>query len=553
MAELWLHAAQEEAARHYHTINGGWLQPECTWSHKRELVPAVQPFPWKDSLCIYANNLPAEKCHNKKCNFASHPELFTNDECAEYTETGAACRTVQSWLRIANEKLVSAITFYNNCRYSESLSASCVADYLFLQVAMHLTDISAPSSLYRFIDSVARKKQHYDHTNSAGRVLIFLETEGGNGRADIEWLNVQSQRICGKDRTKALVTSLLFYTKFQTASNGVEFERDLQVVYAGTGVAPDFRATFADFDPLNDCALHNEPSSFSPIYQPSWRLAQLTTNDFASVDYDTEARGYIDLSLGSVCPIVVLGDADTKKRNTAVTQINLYEPAAVQDTGQLDEQVLLATIFVDGALDVCKQTTTIFHMDIPGSVCDAGGGGYSAATTVTEQNEGAFVSLAGDLKATIDVKNLLIAETGIPLTLAPGDSQCVGGERHGARCTMPSECDKGWACRRKPFAPRSVAFCHDGEQWDEERPCAFADEDDECPFGECYGAVNGREGGAFPFYYFYTENNCSSTPDSEVCSEPHVAGWSQFPNPKLLVDDGESLLLLDGAGNYKKK
>jgi hypothetical protein len=98
-----------------------------------------------------------------------------------------------------------------------------------------------------------------------------------------------------------------------------------------------------------------------------------------------------------------------------------------------------------------------------------------------------------------------------------------------------------------------VAFCHDGEQWDEERPCAFADEDDECPFGECYGAVNGREGGAFPFYYFYTENNCSSTPDSEVCSEPHVAGWSQFPNPKLLVDDGESLLLLDGAGNYKKK
>ena len=554
MAAIWLQAAQEEAARFYHTTNGGYLQPECTASKKRELVPAVQPFPWKQVMCIYEEHLPPETCHNKKCNFTSHPELFQSDDCIKKSENGAACRSIRSWLRIANAKLVDAIKFYQNCEYDKSLSASCVADYIFLQIAKHIIDIESPSSQYRFIDSVARKTQHYVHNNSALQFLTFLDTEGG-GSASVEWINVQSRRTCGTNRTAALVTSLIMYTNFTAAAGSLENEQALQIVYGGNGVAPDFRETFADVDPANLCALRGTPTTFPPTFHPTWRLEQLTTGDFATVLFDgAEPRAYICLSISSSCPIVVLEDAEPEKRGVAVTQINFREPAAVEETSELDSKVNLALLFVDGSEDVCLQFA------VSGTATAAPCNGAAAAVASTTTQAATALASTEDLQA----NNLFetVTARGIPLTLAPGESQCVGGDRHGARCSMPSECGKGFACRRKPFSPRSVAFCYDGERWDQTRPCAFADADDECPFGECFGAANDKEGGAFPFYYFYILNNCTTADDgssssSAVCREEHVADWTSYPNPNIWLDVAAANGIASPNDNdideYKKK
>jgi len=119
---------------------------------------------------------------------------------------------------------------------------------------------------------------------------------------------------------------------------------------------------------------------------------------------------------------------------------------------------------------------------------------------------------------------------GIPLTLEPGASICVGGTNAGAACTMISECGAGHACRRKPFAPHDTAYCYDGAVWDERQLCAFADGDEECPFGECVGAVNDLDGGAYPFLWFFKQNDCAGV-TSDVCADDRVQHWQQHANP----------------------
>jgi len=520
-ASIWLGAAQAEAARFYHTANGGFLEPDCVqneFGRAPRLVRGVN-IPWSRTVCVFRDHLPVEKCATARCNFTSHAELFTNEDASMRSERGAAVRSIRSWIDIANGKLVRAIRAYESCNFNASVSLSCVADFIFQQIARSLVDIDAPTSahprLYYFLDAAARHTQRYHHINGPVQTLVYIDDLNAN--ATFEFVTVQSQRLCGAhfNVTTARTTSLLLYTNFTAASGDLSSDTDLDLVYAGTGVVPSFSQVFEG--DVNDCASRNTPPTFSPAFDESLRLEALTRNDFAVVEYSdgTQSACY-DLGTGGVCTVVLLKHANITRavRRSSVTQINFFQPPTTRNATAFQGNVTAAVLLVDGSIDVCKE----FRASV-----------ISNTTSCTNGSEPSTVVVSASRTAA--ARLLSAQERGVPLTLAPDESQCVGGERHGARCTMPSECAPHEACRRKPFTAHNVAYCYDGESWDEERTCAFADADDECPFGECFGAVNDNSGGAYPFFYFFAQNNCSSALDDPVCRDEHVANWFKYPNP----------------------
>lgn len=538
-AEIWLAAAQAEAARFYHTANGGFLTPECvgnTLGRSVRLVPGVE-IPWTRTVCIFRDHLPEEKCHTKKCNFTAHPELFTNEDATMHSKSGVAVRTIRSLFDIANNKLLQSVIAFQACDYNASVSNACVADYIFEQIARSLVDIEStePTSAatlaarkYFFLDAEARRTQHYNHINGPVQRLTFIDDLRAN--ATFEFLSVQSQRVCGRrafNTTTARTTSLLLYANFTGVSGDLTNDTSLDLIYAGTGVIPGFAQVFAGSVPSNDCGVRNTPATFSPAFDEQLRLESLTRADFAVTDFeDGTQHACYDLGVSGACVIILLRAANVTHNRQSVTQINLFAPERALNASQLQANITAAVILVDGDIDVCKQFKASAIQNV--STCT----NASALTvfTVSESNAARLTDQA-----------LSAQERGVPLTLAPGESQCVGGERHSARCSMPSECGgAGWACRRIPFAPRSAAYCYDGDDWHTERPCAFADEDEECPFGECFGAVNGNDGGAYPFFYFFVENNCSTASaaaDNAVCRDEHVARWYNYPSPMFASEN----------------
>ena len=521
-ASIWLAAAQAEAARFYHTVNGGFLEPECVaheFGRQPRLVRGVD-VPWSRTVCVFRDHLPTEKCATARCNFTSHAELFSNENATTRSERGAAVRSIRSWIDIANGKLVGAIRAFERCDFNASVSLSCVADFIFQQVARSLVDIDAPTSaqprVFYFLDAAARHAQRYHHINGPLQTLVYIDDVGAN--ATFEFIAVQSQRMCGAhfNLTTARTTSLLLYSNFTAASGDLATDTDLDLVYAGTGVVPSFAQVFAG--EVNDCAARNTPPTFSPAFDETLRLDALTRNDFAVVEYsDGTTSACSDLGTAGVCTVLLLKHANVTRRRSSVAQINFFQPPRTLNATTLQGNVTAALLLVDGSIDVCKE----FKASAISNATAACTNGSEPSTVVVA------AASAGRTAARI----VSAQERGVPLTLAPDESQCVGGERHGARCTMPSECAPHEACRRKPFTAHNVAYCYDGETWDEERTCAFADADDECPFGECFGAVNDNSGGAYPFFYFFAQNNCSASSDDPVCRDEHVANWFKYPNP----------------------
>ncbi len=528
-AEIWLAAAQAEAARFYHTINGGFLAPDCVGGalgRTQRLVPGVE-IPWTRTVCIFRDHLPEEKCHTKKCNFTSHPELFTNEDASMHSRGNNTVRSIRSWIDVANDKLVNAIASFENCDFNASLSFACVADYIFQQVARSLVDIDDARAetprKYYFLDADARRRQHYNHINGPVQRLTYVDDLNAN--ATFQFVSVQSQRVCGRNAfntSLARTTSVLLYTNFTGVSGDLTNDTSLDLIYAGTGVIPSFAQGFAGDTPSNDCARRNTPPTFSPPFDENLRLDLLSRSDFAVTDFaDGTQHVCADLGVSGTCVIILLRHANATNNRASVTQINLFDPLLAQNSTELQSNITAAVLLVDGDIDVCKE----FNTSAIQTVAQCINGSSPTTTTVT-------VSSIDVVRLTDEA--LSAEEKGVPLTLAPGESQCVGGERHGARCTMPNECGDGWACRRKPFTAHTLAFCYDGDTWDEERTCAFADSDEECPFGECFGAINGNDGGAYPFFYFFAENNCSIAAAAEsnaVCRDEHVARWFNYPNP----------------------
>lgn len=513
VAETWISAAQDEAARHYHTINGAWLPAECVVGRTTPLQIDPAPIDWKHLLCIPISDIPEEKCSTKHCNFALHPELTTNDECITTPVNGDACRTIRSWIKIANEKLYKALNYFDSCDYENAISYACAADYIFSFVADYLvsTQPVPPPRTYVFLDSTGRANQKFTHVNGKAQRISYTLRDAS--LFETSWRAVQSILSCTNSDPSITsnVTSLIFVPNVLTE---VTTDVDIQLFFAATGVVPGFKQLFKDVNPSNDCAMRDEQIDDIDAVDLDRRLEQLTLHDYAVVQYDgKEPRSYLNLGIQLTCPgITVLADIDPKSRKTSVTHVNLYHRAAVVDADEFASKTASAVVFIDASVDGCDAY-------------------ISSGTLLNPACADKSATAVGDVQAMVSSFTQL--PDGIPLTLAPDESRCVGGDRAGSRCTMESECEPGWSCQRKPFSPHDVAYCYNGEEFDMTQLCAFPGDDEECPNGACWGSANGNDGGAYPFYYFYTENDCAQNTGDAVCRDERVSNWVNYRNPNV--------------------
>jgi hypothetical protein len=509
-AGIWIGAAQDEAVRIYHTINGGVLAPLCVGSAHEKRIGGYH-VPYDHLLCIDERELPREECARKGCNYESHPELFEDDECVSGSyhrpddNDQAACRTLGSWLKIATQKLADALAAEAKGDFEAAASAACVAELLFARIAEYLLAAHpGDEAALAFINAAARAKQHYAFVNGATLDVLFADADSLESTLRV----VQSTRDCrpqplADDAPPAKVTSLLVYAAVNSSE---PVEEQTQLVWAVAGTLAPFDATVAAD---NLCATEGADSNL-PLYEVARRYPQLDTSDWAVVLGDGAPRPYLDLRASASRPLVSLLDSIGAEPVGSLTQLNLRRGVAPQEADELDAYLAAAVYARVATGDVCA--------DAVGLVID----------TPPPPPNGNETEITADFRA---------PRAGVPLTLAPDESRCVGGERAGQVCEHESECAVGWACRRKPFAPRRAAFCYNGESWDTRQPCAFADADEECPYGECFGDANGNSGGAYPFLHFFQSNECHSTSAAAdpVCSDEHVVRWTQYANEKAFA------------------
>lgn len=542
--QMWLNAAQDEAVRVYHTLDGGYLPDACTRGPKQG-TKRIEPLDVNMAtlICLDPHHLPCE-CAYKKCNYRAHPELFDDDkthddeddECddggkkphKDDDDDKSSCRKLSSWLRIGIEKVSVALDLQEAGEFDSSTSYACAAELVFGRIAKYLDNAYANDKLV-FLNSVARDTHHYEHLPSP--VADITYPTGGND-TNVQLRLVQSVRKCTTrhsvdaqapvlDERIVSINDTLFFTAplssvlvYSSFDGQPPAEDVTQVGWAVAGTIPPFEITLHSVAPDNLCAIEDARTTLEE-FDETRRFPQLTPLDWANVLGDGAPRSYIDLQSAASCPAIVLLEELGTSPVVSLTQLNLRSPIDCQDQATFGNDVLVAGTW--GRLATGDEC-----LDVVGAVVPP----QSNETTEASVLAAASFTLDGDIS--------------VPLTMAPGESRCSGGQKAGDLCTMESECGAGWACRRKPFV-HNVAYCYDGVSWDEARACAFADADDECPFGECVGDVNGLDGGAYPFLYFYKENNCEQNPAaSPVCADPHVADWHQYPNE--LIVKASSLL-----------
>lgn len=548
-ATVWIDAAQDEAARFAHTQNGGWLQPHCAGGSPHSTIH-VAPVPFSDTAlgCIDRWDIPKQRCGTKHCNYCAHHELFhsdsdcnqntpvcydddddDNDERKRNAEQHPACRSIASWAAIAWAKIALALDLQEQQEFDAATSAACAAEFLFshLNAWIYATTANADDVLV-FTNAAARAGHHYRHINSASRtsssevqvttvMRVVQSVRQCRGRVDTQQVSIARRQfgveavipgaaIATNDSvlTTGDVSSLIVLSSFNGSDQIVDPR--LQVLLTPGGALPDFDATLS---PPNQCALNGTSTNLA-TYDPRRVYPGTSPQDSATARYNGPVRLYLSLSPASSCPAIVsLANLQSNVDERSVVQIQRRNPNKAVQPSDASAHMEAATFMRSATASECADFTTTFTNT------------FVSVNNTASVGEG-FNSQLG----------YVAPPAGVPRTLAPGESRCVGGDRAGAACTMKSECGTGLACRRKPFTPRNIAYCYDGTHWDERRPCAFADEDEECPFGRCFGDVDDNAGGAYPMLHFYEAHECQlpAQRGTPVCSEPHVAAWHQYPN-----------------------
>lgn len=535
-ATVWVNAALGEAERFYDTVNGAFLQPQCTGKRNVERVP---PFPVKgsDLVCIDQFDRPVEICHMKQCNLTSHKE-FHNGDCDRSDDDDddkkAACRSIDSWTAIGTDKLVQAMNALEQQLFNVSISYACAADFIFSHINRWIVETTPdPDESLPFLSEEGRRRFKYDNIISALREATFI-----GPAINVELRAVQELRQCrpahrwqqrkrsafaalailpgeSLDANSTLlqdqVAAALIFSNFIGTNQSVV--GSAQFDWAPTGSIPSFGATFGPADNVFVCVKEDADTNLAQ-FDATRVFPPLTVRDTAVTRDDGPPRSYAGLSTGSACSIIVLlRNLRSGDNASSVTQLQLAQPPQATQPSNFSAEIEAGIILRNANDEGCTDSTALF----------------TDVFTNTSAPPASNTSTLG-----FSVK-FIQPPAGVPLTLAPGESRCVGGDRAGSLCTQASECGAHRACRRKPFAPREVAFCYDGSQWDESRPCAFADEDEECPFGECVGEVNDVAGGAYPLLHFYQANACGQAAgaNSPVCADARVAAWYQYPNTRV--------------------
>lgn len=596
----WLAAAQEEAVRTYHTLNGGWLEPTCCGgAHAHGPEVRVRPFAANLGavLCIPHSSFPDEECASKKCNFASHPELFQDDcsqldglcpsECRLSTDPQYVYRdisgcskssVVQGLLNsVPDEGGNNCEAAYIRCLYTAEnatvnepcfcplpqpactctgtwegngkvYGATCTVDTESCRTIESWLDIAK----WLLIDALEYTEQcEWELASSASCAAEFVY------RSVNEWLlSTYAAQAAELQFINPMARQLQRYTHINSPLRTVTFDGTL------------FTAQVRVVQSVRTCASCGDASDREPV-------TSLLVYSSASGDADTLevtqlvwALSGVLADFGTVLPFAVNNECGLQHIHS-----NLPLFASARRVPRLGAQDW-ATVRCDGAprettdlrIEAVCPVVLLFAALAPGEPTDEL---HSLAQLQLRDGFAPLAPLAAAqlLEAALALRvatgtggechdySLLLAanvydncslveqplaiiseehQSLVPLTLAPGTSRCVGGTNDGQECNARSECRAGSACRRKPFEPDTVAFCYDGLVWHADQPCAFADEDASCPYGTCVGAANGFDGGLFPLLHFHQEAECASgASDASACQHGAVANWHKYPNLAL--------------------
>jgi len=226
-----------------------------------------------------------------------------------------------------------------------------------------------------------------------------------------------------------------------------------------------------------------------------------------------------------VSPTCLLDDPASSNVDTTVcvpsnttSSTNSSSGGSAPSNSVVDPQIEAHVVSRVAAPDLCLDVESVSMPDVPPANNNNSTGNSTTGNTTTF----AFGAAA--------TRGWQPPREGVPITLAPGESRCVGGERAGAQCSLESECGAGRTCRIKPGT--KLAFCYDRYAWSESEPCIYAGELTECPYGYCYGAADGHDGGAYPLLYAFREGNCGAPERAGAHDDcpAEVMRWFEHPN-----------------------
>jgi hypothetical protein len=532
-------------------------------------------------VCLDRDDFPSARCYAKYCDFWRHSELFEGSADHDDDDHGhggcvapstephdrdhkqrrqqRTCRTLQAWAAIGVDKLYAAFDAFDAGNFTNATSYACVAEKLLRLVTARLPPVFDDGASYRHqvlpeklaaFDMLSGSTSNATANNDTNDLLIGTRTVRSFRRA--------------ADASTPNHTLIATYILARVLERSIDEAATEQAEGGTTELLWPLSGSLAPFDktalpPQALCAVADQPTNLAP-FQTSRILPCLGPLDFAAVADEfarcrsfpsSRIRRYDDLSAASCCSTVVLiADIDDKATGTRIeprreslgyvahfrspctfeaiiaaaanaSNTTTTSPPPSNSTANsttFDPQIEAELVARVAASDLCIDVPSVSMPDVSPS---------SNASNATSANGGNTTTSGFGGVA----RGWRPPREGVPITLAPGESRCVGGERAGGQCSMESECGVGRTCRVKPGSQR--AFCYDRFAWSDDEPCIYADDATECPYGYCYGAADGHDGGAYPLLYAYREQNCGDRVralDHEACP-PEVINW--FEHPKL--------------------
>lgn len=484
-ADAWVTGAQDNVLLTLQTLFGGF---NCTGHlvdacfEKAELMDAV--------TCVST----VADCDD--CDLEA--QLAITDECCEETEPtvdgDSICRTNRQWIAIAFDKMGVARRTLDTCINNlecvdECHAAACENATQFACAASAILEAVLVSLDSEFLAVAAT----YRHILSPRRTVVFDGTD-----VVVSTQTIQSFRDCTTPvcRNHALVAT---YTVYSAHTAGLP-PGTHQLLWPIGGRVGNFDRTGL---PVGHCSLAEAETTHVPADDPALRLSTLGHLDFARVIPSFQLCG------GFPCA-------------GCVRTFNDLSPARCCNTLPIMPNIGAAAQPVDDGF-VATSTSYVAHY-------------RSAVTYESQPTRDVRVDLkllvrvaAADMCVDYDVlattpASALFNTTNRIATLAPGESKCIGGSASGQLCTERNACGTGMACTARPGGG---TYCFDGSWWNAAMPCSGA----QCPFGECYGAVSGDEGGAYPYLHVWNENHCDNPLlATSICQDERVREWYNTPN-----------------------
>jgi hypothetical protein len=391
---------------------------------------------------------------------------------------------------------------------ASAVSYACAAELMLRMVRMHLQQAN-PTSLDQLFLTGEYVHQYTDLFSLQFGATIGVVTPG------VIMRTVQSfRRQLGTPDTKHHLTATWSFYEIEDLVMPVRGGVISQLLWPLTGVVASFGHTHLPIS--NQCSELDKQSNLNGVVQQSdYKFRDLGQNDIAVV-IDTFVR------------------CDEFPRAGCVTRYNLLRQSLVSGTLVLNANIQAPYLIPSAVAPnvtsfsyITHRFSTITIENPPSAPLNSNKLVIRTATTSVCNDD--ISSSIGTL-STGYVASYRKPLPGVPLTLAVGQSVCVGGEHAGQNCTMQNDCGEQMACRKKPMSKNRNGYCFDGKGWNMAMPCDLPPVGHTtCPYGHCYGQIDGHSGGAYPKLQAWNEAGCDhkKTPDaSGVCSQP----WYLHPS-----------------------